>query len=251
MAVATPTRQPAERRRKASSASSPTKLFSASRRAPRQQQIDRDRAPLWRDATGCQSFPLIDLTLYRWRIGAAVLGDTIGAVENERLVASAQPNYLFTLQEDAAKASSSAGSDAGSGTSNDAGQYVLGKLQIEQAHQVATGKNISIAVINSEIDAKHPDLAGAIAKASMRSAATKPAIARHCHGRRHRRPRQAFRHRARPASFGGARVRQQRRRRQGNLVCDLQKPAMGGGQRRARDQHEFCRPGRPDICTGC
>ena len=43
-------------------------------------------------------------------------------------------------------------------------QYVLGKLQIEQAHQVATGKNIPIALIDSEIDAKHPDLDGAITK---------------------------------------------------------------------------------------
>ena len=130
-----------------------------------QQQIDEIALRYGVTRLGSQSFPLIDLTLYRWRIGAGrSLVDTIGAVENESLVASAQPNYLFTLQEDGATASSSASSDAGSGTSNDAGQYVLGKLQIEQAHQVATGKNISIAVIDSEIDANHPDLAGAIAK---------------------------------------------------------------------------------------
>ena len=130
-----------------------------------QQQIDQIALRYGVTQLGSQSFPLIDLTLYRWRInGGRSLVDTIGAVENERLVASAQPNYLFTLQEDGAKTSSSASNDAGSSTSNDAGQYVLAKLQIEQAHQVATGKNIPIAVIDSEIDAKHPDLAGAIAK---------------------------------------------------------------------------------------
>lgn len=105
-----------------------------------------------------QDFSLIGSTLYRWRIGgrrSAV--DVVGAMEDERsLVAGAQPNYVFTLQEDAAKVTSD--------TSADAAQYVLGKLQIEQAHQIATGKNIPVAVIDSGIDAKHPDLDGTIVK---------------------------------------------------------------------------------------
>jgi Subtilase family len=106
---------------------------------------------------GSQSFPLIGTTLYRWRLnGNRSLVDAIGAIEDERIVASAQPNYLFTLAQDTTKASSPKRADAA--------QYVLGKLQIEQAHQVATGRNISIAVIDSEIDLKHPDLAGTIAK---------------------------------------------------------------------------------------
>ena len=124
-----------------------------------QQQIDQVARRYGVTRLGSQSFPLIDLTLYRWRInGRRSVADTIGAIENERLVVSAQPNYLFTLQETAAV-------KASPNSSGDAAQYVLRKLQIEQAHRVATGKNISIAVIDSEIDAKHPDLAGAIAKA--------------------------------------------------------------------------------------
>ena len=121
------------------------------------QEIDQIAQRYGVTRLGSQSFPLIDLTLYRWQIASgSTVANTIGTIENERLVASAQPNYLFTLQEDATKISSITGGDAA--------QYVLGKLQIEQAHQVATGKNIAIAVIDSEIDAKHPDLAGAIAK---------------------------------------------------------------------------------------
>ena len=102
-----------------------------------------------------QGFPLIRSTFSRWRIprGRSV-PDLVGVIEDDRIVASAQPNYFYTLQEDAAK------SDAA--THGDAGQYVLGKLQIEQAHQVATGKDILVAVIDSQIDAKHPDLAGTI-----------------------------------------------------------------------------------------
>jgi subtilisin family serine protease len=104
-----------------------------------------------------QSFPLIGSTLYRWRIGGRrSAADVVGAIENERIVSSAQPNYIFTLQEQAA-----AIDDDGQ---DEAAQYVLSKLQINQAHKLATGKNILIAVIDSDIDAKHPDLAGTIVK---------------------------------------------------------------------------------------
>jgi subtilase family protein len=104
-----------------------------------------------------QNLPLIGSTLYRFRInGRRPVGDLIGALEDERIVSSVQPNYLFTLQEDGAKSAAQ--------TQSHAAQYVLAKLQIEQAHHVATGKSVLIALIDSEIDAKNPDLDDAIAK---------------------------------------------------------------------------------------
>ena len=104
-----------------------------------------------------QRFPLIRSTLYRWRIGGRrTVGDAIGALEDERIVASVQPNYVFMLQEEVAKISPDARGDPA--------QYVLGKLQIEQAHQIATGKNILVAVIDSKIDENIPDLDGAVVK---------------------------------------------------------------------------------------
>jgi len=104
-----------------------------------------------------QSLALIGSSLYRWRIGGRrSVADTVGAIENERIVSSAQPNYIFTLQEQAATIADDA--------QGDAAQYVLNRLQIKQAHQLATGKNTLVAVIDSEIDAKHPDLAGTIVK---------------------------------------------------------------------------------------
>ena len=42
-------------------------------------------------------------------------------------------------------------------------QYIVAKLGLVEAHGIATGKNIKVAVINSEIDGQHPDLAGIIA----------------------------------------------------------------------------------------
>jgi subtilisin family serine protease len=104
-----------------------------------------------------QSLPLIGSTVYRWRVGGSrSAADVVGAIENERTVSSAQPNYIFTLQEQAATIA-----DDGQ---EEAAQYVLSKLLIKQAHQLATGKNTLIAVIDSEIDAEHPDLAGTIVK---------------------------------------------------------------------------------------
>ena len=104
-----------------------------------------------------QSLPLIGVTLYRWHItGGRSVASVVGALRNERIVARAQPNYVFALQEEALKAPA--------GTQGDAAQYVLDKLQVEQAHQIATGKGVLVAVIDSEIDAKHPDLDGTIAK---------------------------------------------------------------------------------------
>jgi subtilisin family serine protease len=84
------------------------------------------------------------------------VANTVRALGGERIVASVQPNYVFTLQEEAAKIVA--------GPQGDAAQYVLAKLQSAQAQQIATGKNVLVAVIDSEIDAKHPDLDGAIVK---------------------------------------------------------------------------------------
>lgn len=102
-----------------------------------------------------QRFPLIGGTLYLWRVGGGrSVTDVLGALGGERLVASAQPNYLFTLQEQPVAANAQ-GDDA---------QYVLGKLQVVAAHRLATGKNVLVALIDSQIDARHPDLYGAMAK---------------------------------------------------------------------------------------
>jgi subtilisin family serine protease len=104
-----------------------------------------------------QSFPLIGTSLYRWRLGGGrTVANTVRALGGERIVASVQPNYVFTLQEETAKIAA--------GPQGDAAQYVLAKLQSAQAQQVATGKDVLVAVIDSDIDAKHPDLDGTIVK---------------------------------------------------------------------------------------
>jgi Subtilase family len=101
-----------------------------------------------------QSFSLIGASLYRWRIGGnRTVTNVINLAGSENIVASVQPNYYFRLQDQAAAM-----------TRGDASQYVLRELQIDKAHEIATGKDVLIAVIDSEIDAKHPDLGGTVTK---------------------------------------------------------------------------------------
>jgi subtilisin family serine protease len=119
-----------------------------------------------------QTFALTGTRFYRWRIGRGrPVADLIGTLEDDRRVASIQPNYVFTAQNDPTTiASETKGHDA---------QYALGKLQAEEAHRIATGRNIRIAVIDSEIDAKHPDLdAGIVQSFDALGGDDKP----HAHG---------------------------------------------------------------------
>lgn len=104
-----------------------------------------------------RSFALLGgATFYRWRIaaGSSVPG-MVATLQNQVIVASAQPNYVYALQDDG---------QARSAPTPDEAQYALRTLHIDQAQRIATGKQVTIAVIDSEVEASHPDLAGSIKK---------------------------------------------------------------------------------------
>src|SRR6202011_566997 len=48
-------------------------------------------------------------------------------------------------------------------TEGDPAQYALAKLRLPQAHTLAHGANVTVAVIDSGIDVTHPEFAAAIA----------------------------------------------------------------------------------------
>ena len=105
-----------------------------------------------------RSFALLGgATFYRWRIaaGSSVRG-MVATLQNQVIVASAQPNYLYALQDDVSRTVP--------GPAGDDAQYALRTLHIDQAQQMATGKDVTVAVIDSEIEASHPDLAGSVKK---------------------------------------------------------------------------------------
>jgi subtilisin family serine protease len=102
-----------------------------------------------------QTSQLTGTTLYRWRIpDRRSVAITVRQLETDTVVLSAQPNYLFTLQQSETKAAAE----------GDPAQYELAKLHLPQAHALAKGDKVVVAVIDSGIDASHPDLAGAVAQ---------------------------------------------------------------------------------------
>jgi subtilisin family serine protease len=106
-----------------------------------------------------QSFQLTGSTLYRWRIPNNVsVPRAVQALGADSRVSSVQPNYLFTMQDDEAKTETTTTSEG------DPAQYELAKLHLPQAHALAKGDKILVAVIDSGVDINHPELAGAIAE---------------------------------------------------------------------------------------
>ncbi len=104
---------------------------------------------------GSQSSLLTGSTLYHWRVPNGIsVPRAVQAIEGDARVASAQPNYLFTLQQ----------SEPAAAVEGDPAQYELTKLRLPQAHAIAKGDDVLVAVIDSGIDVAHPDLAGSIAQ---------------------------------------------------------------------------------------
>ena len=95
----------------------------------------------------------------------------IRALAAHQVIAAAQANYVYTTQETSVQSATS--------QQGDPGQYVPEKLRLLAAHRMVTGNGIPIAVIDSEIDAAHPDLSGTIAN---RYDATGVEDSPHAHG---------------------------------------------------------------------
>jgi hypothetical protein len=103
---------------------------------------------------GSQSFNLSGGTLFRFRItDGRPVADVIRALESEN-IGVAQPNYVFKLQQDATLAARAAPGDPT--------QYVVDRLRLVDVHRIAIGSKVLVAVIDSQIDGRHPELAGAV-----------------------------------------------------------------------------------------
>jgi hypothetical protein len=119
-----------------------------------QQRLDAVARRLGLSTVSSQSFGLTGSTLVNFRIAdGRRIDDVVRALEAED-IGIAQPNYVFTLQQDNR---SSARVPPG-----DPKQYVVSRLRLGEVHRVATGSNVVVAVIDSQIDAEHPDLDGAV-----------------------------------------------------------------------------------------
>lgn len=103
-----------------------------------------------------QNFPLIGGTIGLFRVTDRRPVETArGELATEAGVRSAQPNFRYVLQEQKQEQKAV--------TEGDPAQYALAKLRLPEAHTLAHGANVIVAVIDSGIDVRHPELAGAIA----------------------------------------------------------------------------------------
>jgi subtilisin family serine protease len=79
--------------------------------------------------------------------------DAIRLLEANRLVSVAAPNYQFRLVQATAAI-----------RKGDPAQYMLDMLHLDKVHTIATGKGVTVALIDSEIDKRHTELQGAISE---------------------------------------------------------------------------------------
>jgi subtilisin family serine protease len=99
-----------------------------------------------------QSFTLTARTLARFRIGGnRTVRQTLQGLARYRGVGAAQPNWLYAFGQ-----AQAAPADTGA-------QYVVRKLHLVEAHRITNGDDVTVALIDSRVDAAHPDLAGVIA----------------------------------------------------------------------------------------
>jgi len=101
---------------------------------------------------GSQNFPLVGATIGLFRITDRRSLDAASRdLASDAGVRSVQPNFRYLLQDQKAVL-----------TEGDPAQYALPKLRLPEAHTLARGANVTVAVIDSGIDARHPELANSI-----------------------------------------------------------------------------------------
>ena len=115
-----------------------------------------------------QRIAMTGTTFHRWQItDQRTVADVVRALEADAGVRIAQPNYRFALQQTKRVA-----------VPDRAAQYSLTKLRVPEAHQLATGARVLVAVIDGGIDTSHPEIAHAVAE-SFDAADSKTPPSRH------------------------------------------------------------------------
>jgi hypothetical protein len=126
--------------------------------SPAQIQVLMRRTGL--NILGSQRLGLLGVTSYRVHIrNGSSVASVIRALAASQIVAGAQPNYTYRLAQERAQEPELAGATH----EGDAAQYALDKLGVIGIHHQLKGTNVAVAVIDSQIDVRHPDLDGVIA----------------------------------------------------------------------------------------
>jgi hypothetical protein len=125
------------------------------------QEIEDLRRRRRLDLVQTRDLALIGERVHRFRFAdQRSVQDVLRAMAQEKLVVWAEPNYLYTLQEDMEKSAP----EASPGVKEEAPppSYSGALLHLREAHRLATGRGVRVAVIDSQIDFDHPDIHGAV-----------------------------------------------------------------------------------------
>jgi len=96
--------------------------------------------------------PGADTRLYRWRIlGGRNAPAVVRAIEADRSTVSVSLNYIMRLYGEPATE-----------IAPPLEQYALAKMQLPQAHVLARGGDVLVAIVDGSVDASHPELQGVI-----------------------------------------------------------------------------------------
>jgi Subtilase family len=99
-----------------------------------------------------QNFPLIGATIGLFRITNRRTVETVSReLGTDTSFRAVQPNFRYILQDQNTEL-----------TEGDPAQYANTKLRLPQAHTLAHGANVTVAVIDSGIDIGHPEFASAM-----------------------------------------------------------------------------------------
>jgi hypothetical protein len=97
---------------------------------------------------------LTNSTWVRWRIAdRRPVPAVIRTLAADSSIRSVQPNYLFVLGQGASTQAETAAGNI---------QYALDKLHLPEAQALARGRQVTVAVIDTEIDTSNPELAGTV-----------------------------------------------------------------------------------------
>jgi hypothetical protein len=104
---------------------------------------------------------LLNTTIVSARIldGSAVPAKLQSMQAGSSAFRNLQPHYVFTTLADPAPAAAPPAPEAPDPT-----QYAPAKLHLDEAHAIARGDNVLVAVVDSGIDVGHPALAGVVEK---------------------------------------------------------------------------------------
>lgn len=163
-------------------------LFELAPNAQAEPVLRRHRATL----IASRRFELAGITIIRARLeGGRSARSVLAQMASDPRVASAQPNYLYALQQEEQRSEATPATvetpPAASATEAAASpievpalppvtplvsvapkrelqpQYIVDKLQLGDVHKIARGETIRIAVIDSGTDTSHPELQGVVA----------------------------------------------------------------------------------------